>query len=108
VWGVIPDFWSISGSGLILGGAIWVAVAKARIKHDGQDDVERGGYTAVMGEEDLAKENEFELGDLEEREDVPAGLSSPASPRARDSEELERDSGNIQKMDAESLLQNQS
>jgi hypothetical protein len=59
----VPDFWSLSGSGLILGGAIWVAVAKSRIKHE--EDVERDQYRAVELDETngMHNEDEFEAGD---------------------------------------------
>ena len=96
IWGTIPDFWSISGSGLILGGAIWVAVAKSRVKHD-VDDVERNGYTAVNGDEHTGKVNEFELGEIsdEEEDNADVGVSSssiPPSPsRDRESINIKRD-----------------
>jgi drug/metabolite transporter (DMT)-like permease len=92
IWGTIPDFWSISGSGLILGGAIWVAVAKSRVKHD-VDDVERNGYTAVNGDDHTGKVNEFELGEIsdEEEDNADVGVSSssiPPSP-SRDRESID-------------------
>jgi hypothetical protein len=66
VWGVTPDFWSLSGSGLILGGAIWVAVAKSWIKAE-LGDVERDLYEAVeLDETGTGNDNgEFEVGDDE-------------------------------------------
>jgi hypothetical protein len=83
VWGVIPDFWSISGSGLILGGAIWVAVAKSRIKHDHHDDLERNDYVRVDGEEQVGKPAEdFELGEMSDDENGlhPSSSSSSSHP----------------------------
>lgn len=82
IWGVIPDFWSISGSGLILGGAFWVAIAKSRIKHDHQVDLERSEYVPVDSEEQNGKENEFELGEISEDEEerVRSSSSSPRRP----------------------------
>jgi drug/metabolite transporter (DMT)-like permease len=62
-WGIIPDFLSISESGLILGGVIWVAVAKSRIKHHHQDDLERNEYVAVNSDE-----QSDELGDFSDHE----------------------------------------
>lgn len=87
IWGTIPDFWSISGSGLILAGAIWVAVAKSRVKHD-TDDLERNEYTAVNGHEPAGKVNEFELGEVSDDDDddevnedvVESSSSAPPSP----------------------------
>jgi hypothetical protein len=78
----VPDFWSISGSGLILGGAIWVAVAKSRIKQEHRDDLERSGYIAVNGEEQDGKENNFGLEELDDEEDeqVESSSNSPRSP----------------------------
>ena len=78
IWGIIPDFWSISGSGLILGGAIWVAVAKSKIKHDHPDDLERSEYIAVDGDENQ-KDNEFELGELSDDEIDEHGPSTSGS-----------------------------
>ena len=74
----MPDFWSLSGSGLILGGAIWVAVAKARIKegHNGED-VERSNEYAAVELEDTDLGNRsgvFEVGD-QEAEDRHSGES---------------------------------
>jgi hypothetical protein len=83
IWGIIPDFWSISGSGLILGGAVWVAIAKSRIKHDNQDDLERNDYAAVNNE-DLDGKDDFELGEVSDDDDevVAGSSSSPTSPRS--------------------------
>lgn len=69
---------------MILAGAIWVAVAKSRVKHD-TDDLERNEYTAVNGDEPAGKVNEFELGEVsdddEDNADVVEGSSStPPSP----------------------------
>ena len=92
IWGVIPDFWSISGSGLILGGAIWVAVAKSRIQH--QDDLERNEYVALNNDEQSGKDTEFELGDISDEEDEQVGSSSssPRTPsRDRRSEDITRE-----------------
>jgi len=75
IWGIVPDFWSISGSGLILGGAIWVAVAKSRIKH-GQDDLERNEYVALNRDEQNVKDNEFQLGEVDDEEDEHMASSS--------------------------------
>jgi hypothetical protein len=82
IWGIIPDFWSISGSGLILGGAIWVAVAKSRIKQEHSDDLERNGYIALNGEEQGIKENDFDLEEFGDDEEEQAGssLSPPHAP----------------------------
>ena len=94
IWGIIPDFWSISGSGLILGGAIWVAVTKSRIKHEHQDDWERNEYIAVDSDEQSGKETEFELGDVSDHEDEQVGGSSPSrrtSSRIRRSEAITRE-----------------
>jgi hypothetical protein len=94
VWGIIPDFWSISGSGLILGGAIWVAVAKSRIKHDNQDDLERNEYVAVDGEENA--KDEFELGELDDDEDVAESSSTPSStPEERPNRDIAREEENM-------------
>jgi len=91
IWGIIPDFWSISGSGLILGGAIWVAVAKSKIKHDHPEDLERSEYIAVDGDENQ-KDNEFELGELSDDEIDEHGPSTSGSPpREATSEEIQRD-----------------
>jgi hypothetical protein len=60
---------------LILSGAIWVAVAKSRIKHENQDDIERNQYVAVNGEEQQLKD-EFELGEIDDDKTV----GSPSSP----------------------------
>jgi hypothetical protein len=55
---------------LILGGAIWVAVAKARIKegHNGEDVERNNEYAAVELEDtDLGnRSGEFEVGDIEQ------------------------------------------
>ena len=81
---------------MILGGAIWVAVAKSRVKHD-MDDLERNEYTAVNGDEQLGKVNEFELGEMsdEDEDNADAGegsSSTPPSPsRDRQSIENRRD-----------------
>lgn len=85
IWGVIPDFWSISGSGLILGGAIWVAIAKSRIKHD-QDDLERNEYAPVNSDEHTGKDSEFELGEISEDEEEQIASSS-GSPRRSSSDQ---------------------
>ena len=91
IWGVIPNFWSISGSGLILGGAIWVAIAKSRIKHDDQDDLERNGYVSVNNEEQTGKENEFELGEISEEEEERVVGSSYSSQQRLSSDRLSED-----------------
>jgi drug/metabolite transporter (DMT)-like permease len=94
IWGVIPDFWSISGSGLILGGAIWVAIAKSRIKHDHQDDLERNEYAPVNNDEHTGKDNEFELGEIseDEEEQVASSSGSPRRPSPdRRSENITRE-----------------
>lgn len=79
----------MSGSGLILGSAIWVAVAKAKIKHESGDDIERGAYVAVNSHEEqyskFHEEEEFELEDLgeEDGEGNASGslsTSAPATP----------------------------
>jgi hypothetical protein len=60
----MPDFWSLSGSGLVLGGAIWVAVARSRIQQ--QDDGERDLYQPVeLDEMRAGNDDEFEVGDDE-------------------------------------------
>lgn len=80
VWGTIPDFWSLSGSGLILGSAIWVAVAKSKIKHENQDDLERSGYVAVNNEEQGWKRNEeFELEEMDDDDEVEGSASASTS-----------------------------
>lgn len=76
---------------MILGGAIWVAVAKSRVKHD-TDDLERNGYTSVNGDEQSGKLNEFELGEInDDDEDIAdvgeSSSSAPPSPR-RDRESI--------------------
>ena len=93
MWGVIPDFWSISGSGLILGGAIWVAVAKSRIKHEHHDDLERNDYVRVDGEEQIGKPAEdFELGEMsDDEEGVHPGSSSSSSQAIESSSQDEGD-----------------
>jgi drug/metabolite transporter (DMT)-like permease len=79
VWGTVPDFWSISGSGLILGGAIWVAVAKAKLHHEHGDDLERNEYIPVNNEDEAGKTTEFELGEFSDTEDelVESSSGSP-------------------------------
>jgi hypothetical protein len=59
VWGITPDIWSLSGSGLILGGAIWVSVVRSRIKPEHFEDVEstHGQYTAVELEDTNIQDN---------------------------------------------------
>ena len=69
IWGTIPDFWSISGSGMILGGAIWVAMAKTKIKHETLDDLERNEYEPIITEEQSGEYKEFELGEIIANED---------------------------------------
>jgi hypothetical protein len=66
---------------LILAGAIWVAVAKSRVKHD-TDDLERNEYTAVNGDEPAGKVNEFELGEVsdDEEDNADVGQSSSSLP----------------------------
>jgi hypothetical protein len=98
IWGIIPDFWSISGSGLILGGAIWVAVAKSRIKVEHPEDLERNEYVALDGEEHDGKLNEFELGELsdDEEDHVGASSSSHGSPRGEmENGDTNRDTDNM-------------
>jgi hypothetical protein len=102
IWGTIPDFWSISGSGLILGGAIWVAIAKSRIKHDNQDDLERNDYAAVDNE-DLDGKDDFELGAIsdDDEEVVASSSSSPTTPRSplrNNSVEVTRDTREAEDM----------
>ena len=83
---------------MILGGAIWVAVAKSRVKHEHQDDLERSGYVAVNGDEQNGKENEFELGVISEDEDdqVEGSSSSPQTPSSdRRSEDITREDENL-------------
>jgi hypothetical protein len=66
VWGITPDVWSLSGSCLILGGAIWVSVVKSRIKHEHSEDIEFTQYTAVELEDTNLEDNiQFEVGDRE-------------------------------------------
>jgi hypothetical protein len=82
VWGTSPDFWSLSGSGLILGSAIWVAIAKAKVKHENHDDLERGGYVAVNNQDEphgKLHDEEFELGDLDEDDEGSASGSGSTS-----------------------------
>jgi hypothetical protein len=59
VWGITPDIWSLSGSVLILGGAIWVSVVRSRIKPEHFEDVEstHGEYTAVELEDTNIQDN---------------------------------------------------
>lgn len=87
VWDVVPDFWSISGSGLILGGAIWVALAKARITND-PDDLESNGYVLLNGDDQTLKESGFELDEISdgagEHMGIPLGSGLNES---RDSQE---------------------
>lgn len=66
---------------MILGGAVWVAIAKSRIKHDNADDLERNEYTAVNGEDHDGKD-EFELGEMSEDDEevVASSSSSPVTP----------------------------
>jgi hypothetical protein len=90
IWGIIPDFWSISGSGLILGGAVWVAVAKSRVNHERQDDLEANEYVAVNSEERSGKETEFELGYFSDHEEEQVGSSS-SSPRTPSKERWSED-----------------
>ena len=87
VWNVVPDFWSISGSGLILGGAIWVAVAKARITNE-PDDLERNGYVLLNGDEQALKESGFELDEISDVVGKHMGMpSNPPLNESRDSQE---------------------
>jgi hypothetical protein len=94
VWGVIPDFWSISGSGLILGGAIWVAIAKSRIKRQRNEDLEPSGYVRVNGEEQNRKPTELDLGEMSEDEGEPRHTScSSSSPRTESSPQAKEKEG---------------
>lgn len=81
IWGVVPDFWSISGSGLILGGTIWVAIAQSRTKQERSDDLE-SGYVVLNSEEKDEKENYIEIEKSCNREDEQSDSSSspPYSP----------------------------
>ena len=89
IWGTIPDFWSISGSGMILGGAVWVAIAKSKIKHDNPDDLERNDYEAVNTDEQTGKYNEFELGEIsDDEEDGHLGSSSSTAPGTPDRNQI--------------------
>jgi hypothetical protein len=89
IWGTIPDFWSISGSGMILGGAVWVAIAKSKIKHDNLDDLERNDYEAVNTDEQTGKYNEFELGEISDNEeDGRLGSSSSSAPGTPDRNQI--------------------
>jgi hypothetical protein len=68
---------------LILGGAIWVAVAKSRIKHQHHDDLEGNHYVRVDGVEQIGKPAEdFELGEMSDDEDGlhPSSSSSSSQP----------------------------
>ncbi|PQE17223.1 integral membrane duf6 protein [Rutstroemia sp. NJR-2017a BVV2] len=58
VFGITPGVWSLMGSGLILGSAVWVAVEKGE---DGEGDRGRGGREA------RGVELSEEVGDEEER-----------------------------------------
>ncbi len=83
---------------MILGGAIWVAVAKSRVKHEHQDDLEMNGYVAVNSDEQNGKENEFELGAISEEEEdqVGSSLSLPQTPsRDRRSEDITKEDENL-------------
>ena len=63
-----------------------MAVAKSKIKHENQDDLERSGYVAVNNEEQGWKRNEeFELGDMDGEEvegsaSTSTSSSTPATP----------------------------
>ena len=74
---------------MILGGAIWVAIAKSKIKHENPDDLERGGnYEAVNTDEQTGKYNEFELGDMSDDEDGHVGSSSSSAPGSPDRNQI--------------------
>jgi hypothetical protein len=80
IWGIVPDFWSISGSGLILGGAIWVAVAKSRLRPENSDDRERNEYIAIRGENHCGKSDGSELEELlSDDEDSDLHVTTSAS-----------------------------
>ena len=107
IWGIIPDFWSISGSGLILGGAVWVAIAKSRVKHDNGDDLERNEYAVVNGEDHDGKDD-FELGEIsEDDEEVVASSSSspvtPNSPVRNNSGEVTREDEHLNVVEEDDL-----
>lgn len=65
---------------MILGGAIWVAIAKSKIKHDNPDDPERNDYEAVNTDEHTGKHDEFELGEMSDDDDGHVGGSSSSAP----------------------------
>jgi len=100
VWSIIPDFLSLSGSGLILGGAIWVAVAKSRIKFERTDDLERSEYVRVGGEEEIRNPTEFESGAMSD-EELRSTISSSISPRSESEAETKKPKGSEDENDRE-------
>ena len=79
---------------MILGGAIWVAVAKSRIKYDTQDDLERNEYVAVDGDENA--KDVFELGELDDDQDIAESSSTPSStPEGPPSRDIAREEENM-------------
>ncbi len=72
VFGVTPGWWSLGGSGLILGSAIYVGMVKNRAsEQDGARDVEAGvgeeeiGLLIVGGRPEIGAEAEEDRGRLE-------------------------------------------
>lgn len=61
---------------MILGGAIWVAIAKSRIKQEHSGDLERNGYIALNSEEQDGKEDNFEVEESSDDENEQAESSS--------------------------------
>lgn len=59
VFGVVPGWWSLGGSGLILGSAVWVAIAKGREEKDDLGEV--GALDEEMGMLVIGEDAEVEV-----------------------------------------------
>lgn len=90
-----------------MGGAVWVAIAKSRVKHDNVDDLERNEYAVVNGEDHDGKDD-FELGEIsEDDEEVVASSSSspvtPNSPLRNSSGEVTREEEHLNVVEEDGL-----
>jgi hypothetical protein len=54
VFGQSPGWWSLGGSGLILGSAIFVAVKKQQVEIRREDEETGAGASGVLQEEEMA------------------------------------------------------
>ena len=88
-------------------------MAKSKIKHEIQDDLEGNGYEVVNDAEQQWKHNdEFELGDLDEEEATgnasgSASSSTPSTPvntTSRQSEDIPKEGGHSETIFEEGIL----